>query len=242
MILTSATNPRIKEVVKLHTTKGRKEANRFILEGKRALTSTSLQLETLFCTEEQYPFAQTLTKDIILVTYSLMKKISTTKSPSGLLGIFHIPPNPPSYLLTPGIVLAHITDPGNMGTLIRTAAACNLQSVVIIEGCDPWSPKVVQASAGSSVNLFQWSWEELLSHKKALQLTALVVKNGAPPSSIYPSKALIIVGNEAHGIPPHWLEQCDKQITLPMPGETESLNAAIAGSIAMYLTFVMQLD
>ena len=237
IIITSATNPRIKEVVKLHTAKGRSDANKCIIEGKRAL-STNLTLDTLFCTEEHLDYAKTITNKIIMVPDSLMQKISTLKSPSGLLGIFRIPENPPSHLLTPGLVLVNITDPGNMGTLIRTAAACNLQSVVIIEGCDPWSPKVLQSSAGASLNLFEWSWEELHTHKKDLQLIALVVTGGEDPSHIDPSRALILVGNEAHGIPQDWLEQCNKQITLPMPGGTESLNAAVAGSIALYLTFI----
>ena len=238
MKITSATNHKIKYVVTLHTAKGRKHAKRCIIEGKRALSSTSLTLETLFCTEALLPLAQTLTDHPIIVPETLMEKISTVKSPSGILGIFPIPDNPPIHLLTPGLVLANITDPGNMGTLIRTAAACNLKSVIIVDGCDPWSPKVLQSTAGASVNLFQWTWVELLSHKKDLQLTALVVKQGELPAKIDSTRALIVVGNEAHGIPPEWLEQCDQQITLPMPGDTESLNAAVAGSIALYLTFV----
>ena len=157
MIITSATNPKTKNVVKLHSAKGRKEAQRCIIEGKRALSTTTLTIETLFCTEAQLLFAESLSKNIILVPDSLMQKISTTKSPSGLLGIAHIPEPPNPNLFTPGLVLANITDPGNMGTLIRTAAACNITSVVIIDGCDPWSPKVVHASVGTSVNLFRWS-------------------------------------------------------------------------------------
>lgn len=242
MNITSAANPHIKEVVKLHTAKGRKEAGRFIIEGKRALSTAvkHLKLHTLFATDAELPYAQSLSDNVIIIPDALMKKISTTKTPSGVLGVAQIPPNTLLNQLSSGLVLANIADPGNMGTLIRTAAACALDTVVIIEGCDPWSPKVVQSSAGTIclVKLIQCSWEELCAHKNELTLAALVVSGGRSPSTLDPHKSLIIVGNEAHGIPPEWLNECDEKITLPMPGGTESLNAAIAGSIVMYKVHV----
>ena len=168
-----------------------------------------------------------------------MKKVSTTHTPSGILGVFTIPDEPAQDTLTPGLVLAKISDPGNMGTLIRTAAACNLKSVVLIEGCDPWSPKVLQAAVGTNATLqiFRWSWEELLQRKRELKLYGLVVRDGKPPLTLEASQALLVIGNEARGIEKEWLKDCDELITLPMPGSTESLNAAVAGSIAAYLTF-----
>ncbi len=242
--ITSATNPFIKRVVKLHTAQERAQVKQCIIEGKRSLATAreKLSLDTLFCTEQQLSVAQTIAAEykIIIVPDSLMKKISTTKSPSGLLGIFTIPPTPEPDQLSPGLVCAQIHDPGNMGTLIRTAVACNISSIVIIEGADPWSPKVIHASAGTiaQVQLFQWSWEELLTYKKNLQLYALVVQGGKPPSTIEKSQALLVVGNEAHGIPSEWINDCDEMITLSMPGATESLNAAVAGSITLYLSFI----
>ncbi len=124
-----------------------------------------------------------------------------------------------------------------MGTLIRTAAAMNKKTIVCVESVDPWNPKVVQATAGAigSVNIFCINWDELLLNKKNLSLCALVAINGKNPDTVNLQNSLIVVGNEAHGIPEQWIAACDTQITLPMPGKFESLNAAVAGSIALYL-------
>lgn len=242
--ITSPTNPLIKKIVRLHTSAERKRLGLCIIEGQRAL-STALQkvaLERLYCTESMLSHAHNLaqTHQITVVSNGVMKKISTAASPSGLLGIIPIPKNPSKALLTPGLVLAEITDPGNMGTLLRTAVAFNIHSVVVIGGCDPWSPKVIQATAGTSVHLkiFNWEWETLISSKKDLKLYALVVKGGKNTKTIDADKALLVIGNEARGLQESWLQQCDTLITLPMPGNAESLNAAVAGSIAAYLTFV----
>jgi TrmH family RNA methyltransferase len=126
-----------------------------------------------------------------------------------------------------------------MGTLIRSAIAMGIKSVVIVEGTDPWSPKVIQASAGTIIqaNVFQIGWDQLIKNKKNLKLCALVVKGGKKPNQIDFKDILLVVGNEANGIPDNWLSKCEEKMTLPMPGNTESLNAAIAGSIALYLAF-----
>ena len=162
-----------------------------------------------------------------------MKKLSQASTPSGILGIFEIPEK--SEKLTSGIVLAQISDPGNMGTLIRTAAAMDLKTVVIVEGADPWSFKVVQSTAGNiaMVNVFQWNWDKLLQKKKGFNLIALVVKNGKILKK--EENFLLVVGSEAHGIPKKWINDCNQLVTLDMPGKIESLNASIAGAIAMYL-------
>lgn len=176
-----------------------------------------------------------------LVTEPVMNKMSPSVTPSGILGVFEIPKNPPLTSLSDGIVLAHIADPGNMGTLIRTAAAMNVSSVVIVDGVDPYSPKVIQASAGclALVNLFCIDWKTLVHGAKQAQLTlvALVVTGGQNPEKISLKKSLLVVGSEAYGIPGEWLKDCNQAMTLPMPGKTESLNAAIAGSIALYLAY-----
>ena len=113
----------------------------------------------------------------------------------------------------------------------------NKKTVIVIEGVDPWNPKVVQASAGTIglVTIFQLSWQQLLKNKKTHKLCALVISNGKKSEDIDFKNMLLIVGSEAHGIPPAWIDQCEEKLTLPMPGRLESLNAAVAGSIALYL-------
>ena len=85
------------------------------------------------------------------------------------------------------------------------------------------------------VSLFCINWHDLVLHKKSISLCALVATHGKNPHEVALKDALIVIGNEANGIPQQWIEQCDEKITLPMPGNFESLNAAVAGSIALYL-------
>ena len=250
--ITALQNPTIKHVVSLHSSKNRVLFGQFIAEGLRTIQTmlsakkNSLKLINLFCTPNTADLAQDLAKNsavitndlIIVVSELVMKKMSTNSTPSELLAIFEINMQiKQDITLTPGLVLAHIADPGNMGTLIRTCAAMGYQTVVVIEGVDCYSPKVIQASAGTiaQINLYQLTWQELLAYKKDLNLCALVVLGGKSPNELDLKKSLIIVGNEANGLPEQYLANCSQQLTIPMPGGTESLNAGIAGSIALYL-------
>jgi len=243
-VISSTHNEQIKSVVALHLPKGRLQQQRFIAQGFitcSTLVQAGMQVQELYVTQELQREAFKLAPEplIALVDDHVMNKISTVTTPSGLVAVFALPENPSPELLGPGLVLANITDPGNMGTLIRTAVAMNVQSIVIVDGVDPWSPKVVQASAGTigRANLFVWPWDTLVRNKKDLTLCALVVSGGENPHTVATQKALLVVGNEAHGLTAQQCADCDTQITIPMPGNTESLNAAVAGSIALYLAF-----
>lgn len=239
----SHTSAIVKRVIGLQNAKNRQEEQLFLAEGWRICTTLIEAGSTciyLFYTKEAAGQISTLTKigNKLLVDASTMKKMSSTVSPSGILGVFKIPYQPENRpLTTPGLVLAQVQDPGNMGTLIRTAAAMNVRTVVVVEGCDPWNPKVIQASAGTigMGHIISLSWQELIQRKGALPLSALVVENGKPMHEVNVHDSLLVIGNEARGIPEEWLKDCTELVTLPMPGGTESLNAAVAGSIALYL-------
>ena len=242
--ITSRQNQEIKDLVKLKLQKERKKQNKFLAEGIRVcktLIEAGSTLENLYITENMLDKAKklTLADKITVVSEPVMAKISSVSTPSGILGVFQIPlpPPPRANTLTPGLILAQISDPGNMGTLIRSCTAMGFTSVVTIEGAYPWSPKVVQASAGqiASVNIFRWTWQEVLKNKGTLQLIALVIKGGKDPKDMDLQNSLLVVGSEAHGIPEQWINDCNAILTIPMPGKTESLNAAVAGSIALYL-------
>jgi len=240
--ITSLTNPFIKSVVALHDAKGRKEQGLFLADGVRICTTllaSKISLHTLLVTEPFYEQGVALAGDrCIRVSQKVMEKVSPQSSASGILGIFEIPEPPAIDTLSSGLVMAGISDPGNMGTLFRTAVAFGVHSVVVVGGADPYNPKVVQASAGTlgMVSLFEFSWETLEkeAHEKGLTLAALVMKGGESPAELDAKKALLIVGSEAHGIPTEWFAHIDQKITLPMPGGTESLNAALAAGIALY--------
>jgi RNA methyltransferase, TrmH family len=245
--ITSRVNETVKEVCDLHDSKGRKAQHQFIAEGTRACTTlikSGMKVTQLFVTEDHIELAQKLVDDffITLVDPTVMNKLSAATTPSGMLGTFAIP-SPLAFAdLSAGLVLAQINDPGNMGTLIRTAAAMNIKNIVLVEGADVWSPKVVQASAGAiaQVKIMTTNWESLIKWKKDLRICALVVKGGKAPQELDAKNMLLVVGNEANGIQKEWLRDADDFMTIPMPGKIESLNAAVAGSIALYLAFGKQ--
>ncbi len=238
--ITSVQNELIKTITKLHSSKGRKEQKKFLAEGTRVLKSFAYNNWSpieLFTTEQMAEDAQNLFKqEPIIVSNHVMAKISAATTPSGIVAVFSYPKS--SSTVYSGLVLSNITDPGNMGTLLRSAAAFGSKSAVIVDGCDPFSPKVIQASAGAVAHLIilQWSWKQLIKNTQNFTLCALVVKGGQPPQNLKSNKnLLLVVGNEAHGLSPDQIADCKTHITLPMNKNTESLNAAIAGSLALYL-------
>jgi len=243
--ITALQNDLIKHVASLQGSKARIKSQEFVAEGLRTIQTmlqpnSNLVLTTLFCTDQTVQLAQTLVpeRQIVIVSELIMQKLSTNSSPADLLAVFKQRQLDPKVAqLTPGLVLAQIADPGNMGTLIRTAVAMGYKTVVIVEGCDHYNPKVIQASAGTIglINIFKLSWPELLEHKHDLNLCSLIVQNGQKPNDLNLKNSLIIVGNEANGLPENWVKDCTQKLTIPMPGQTESLNAAVAGSIALYL-------
>lgn len=246
-IVSSLENPLVKRAVALQHKKFRAEYKQCLVEGLRAIT-TCLQagwsLEQIFILEEmllELP-EHFDAYNVVVVSDGLMKKMSRMVTPAGILAIFYTPIPARLNTLEPGLVLAQLQDPGNAGTLIRTAAALGLKTVVFVESVDSWSPKVIQASAGTIalVNVYTISWQELVAHKGNSKLCALVVSGGKSITTGTHNR-LFVIGSEAHGLPQTWLEQCDELITLPMPGGTESLNAAVAGSIALYVAYLQQL-
>ncbi len=238
--ITSLTNVAIKKVVTLHSPKGRAQHQEFIVEGFRALSAFAqggwIPTE-IYCLESKIHEVQELFKKAVLtvVPAHVLEKLSTTNAPCGVVAVFAIKPTPAVEKLTAGIVLAQIQDPGNAGTLIRSAVAFGYKSVVVIEGCDPYSPKVVQATAGTlaHIRIFQWTWQQLLDNKNNLKLCALVL-DGEQNPSVSHTDTLFVVGNEAHGLPGSWITASDTTMTIPLSTGAESLNAAVAGSIALY--------
>lgn len=232
-------NEGIKQIATLQTKKGRIQLQQFVAEGTRicsTLIESPIKCVQLCVTENLLAEAQNLLPDdfITIISEPCLKKISSAKTPSGIVGIFAIPPSIKRKKLEPGIVLANITDPGNMGTLIRSSVAFGHPQIVVVDGVDAWNPKVVQASAGiiGFAQIIEVSWHELVEHPDRPKLAALVPKNGTPSKQ---KDMLLVIGNEAHGLPETWINKCETKISLPMPGNIESLNAAVAGSIALYM-------
>ncbi|MCB1258040.1 MAG: RNA methyltransferase, partial [Microthrixaceae bacterium] len=138
------------------------------------------------------------------------------------------------------LVLVDVADPGNVGTMLRAAEASGCAGVVVAgDSTDPFSPKVVRASAGSlfrlPVHLAGDPVETLESIRSVgLRALATVVGEGRAPEDIELCGSAIVIGNEAHGLDREIVDACDGTITVPMTGRVESLNAAMAATIVLF--------
>ena len=238
MHLTSTDNPQVKRIVALHDGAGRREAGCFLVEGRRAIAGfldAGWQPSLLLVREELD--VPTGWSEVVTTSPRVAAKVSAAVTASGYAAVFPIPVSPPLRPEMGGLILVGIADPGNLGTLLRTAAAFAITDVVLVGGADPYAPKVVQASAGAlaSVRLHALADPAALS---GAVLCALVPRGGQAQAELTRGPRWLVVGGEADGIPESWLSVCAERLTLSMPGPTESLNAAIAGAIGMWEMFV----
>jgi TrmH family RNA methyltransferase len=240
-VIQSLVNEKIKHVVALQKASYRKEHGQFVAQGDKVcqtLLGTGFELVSAYMTESAFSDYPNLfsEKKLTLVSAAVMKKMSTVQTPTGIVAIFQIPKSN-GDLSANSVLLYNIQDPGNLGTLIRTAAAMKFDHVILIGGADVYQPKVVQACAGTLgyVNIVQTEWSTLRVNHKNLKFCALVVDNGKSEQDIALKDYVLVLGNEGQGLPDQVIDSCDAQMTIAMPGNTESLNVAIAGAIAMFL-------
>lgn len=168
--------------------------------------------------------------EVLRVGAAVLARISGTETPQGVVAVVAVPEAevPPDGGL---LVAWGVSDPGNVGTLIRSAAAFRL-GFAAGPGCaDPWGPKVVRAGAGAHFRTPIVRVADL-GGLGARTIVAAVARGGDPPASLRGAgAAAVLVGDEAAGLPAEVEAAADRRITIPMPGGTESLNAAVAGSI-----------
>ncbi len=241
MIIQSAQNPKIKHLVQLKNKSYRLKHQEFIAQGFKTcktLVEADFKLISIFMTESNYLQYQTdfLINETYVVTDEIMKKISTTTTPTGIVGIFAIKEQD-FVATTNGVALIEIQDPGNLGTIIRSASAMGIEAIYIIGSVDMYNPKVIQATTGTLKNLkiITCSWEFFKNNIGSTGLCALVVASGKNPEQIDLKNNILVIGNEGQGLSKNIIKDCTEQMTIPMHGKAESLNAAIAASIAMYL-------
>lgn len=178
-------------------------------------------------------------EEVFLTTPPVLKKLIGLPSYEPIAAEFPLPT--PSELEGAGplLVLDAIRDPGNMGTLLRTALGMGWQGVFLLPTCvDPFHDKVIRASRGALFQLpwRQGDWRELLlfQKKQALKLYVADIEGTPLKKATLDTKALLLLSNEARGVSEECKELGEK-ITIPMPGGTESLNVAVAGSILMFM-------
>lgn len=245
----------IKQYKALATKKGRREAGRFLVEGERAIQQIMAirpdAIAEIVVTDQQrsrydeYP--------VRVATGRQFEAICLTKTPQGVLavvrepdGIYtdHLPIAVGSHVL----LLEDVQDPGNVGTLIRTAAAFNYSGVILSDQCaDPLAPKSAQAASGAMLSVWIRRTGVYLKLVKDLRdqgyLVATADVRGEDEPSVVRdrSRLLLALGNEAAGPSPDLIALSDRRFRIPVRGErAESLNVAACGAIAMYVSSALR--
>lgn len=241
--ITSLDNPLVKRLRRLHEVRHRRTDGAFLVEGVRAIAAFLGRgwqpVELVLAQEVELPL-EWATWTVTRASTAVLAKLSQANTPSGYLAVFALPAAPALDRAAGGLVLHGIADPGNLGTLIRCAAAFAIKQVVLVGGSDPFAHKVVQASAGELVmiDVHRYDAEQgLEALAGGAPCCALVVRGGSDPLDLPRKPRWLVVGSEAHGLDEAALAACAERVTLPMPGGTESLNAAMAGAIACYALF-----
>ena len=237
-VITAPDNPLIKRLAQLADPAGRREQQAFLAEGLRLIDGfiqAGWQPLHLFVREDLD--VPSTWPPVVRVSARVVQRLSSAATASGFIAVFALPTPPTLDPAAGGMVLTGVADPGNVGTLIRSAAAFGMRQILLDGGADPYGSKAIQASAGAlALVAVHRGGGELL--QGGAPCCALVVSGGQPPAAMVHGPRWLVVGGEANGVPPPWLTICREFMTLPMPGGTESLNAAIAGSIAAYVLSV----
>ena len=172
--------------------------------------------------------------ELLLTDERGLKKVAGTDTPRGPVAVIRVPldskPTSSSILVSCGV-----SDPGNVGTLIRTARAFGWGFAYTEGTADPWSPKVLRAGAGAQFGTPVSSLEDL-TELSALgyEAVATVPSGGVDPSRLEVARPAVLVGEEASGLDTETIDAANHVVTVPMPGGTESLNAAVAAGIVLY--------
>jgi RNA methyltransferase, TrmH family len=233
-------NPRVAEAARLHRARDRRATGKTILEGPSLLAealAAGVTPEAVFAHLGDEVTAKLATDhgfELILVESAALARVTGTGTPRGPAAIIAIPPPAPPTGRNM-IVAWGMSDPGNVGTLIRTAAAFDWDFGYTEGTADPWAPKVLRAGAGGHFRLNTTPVESIQTLEDVgLTTVATVVSGGARPADVPPGRYALLVGEEAPGLPPDVVEQSAHKVTIPMPGGMESLNAAMAAGIVIY--------
>lgn len=234
MLITSKSNPIIKAVSALADKKFRKLYNQYIVEGikpVRECIEAGCEIERIICVEGLEGF-----DGATVVSESVFKSISSEKTPQGVLAVVKMPQHSLKPPQKSCLLLDCLQDPGNLGTVIRTANAAGYDEIYMISCTDPYSPKAVRASMSGIffVKIYQGSKEEILDTLKGVPLICADM-NGENIFEFNPPKSFCLcIGNEGSGISNEITEQASYTVSIPMRSTCESLNAAVSAGIAMY--------
>ena len=240
--ITSRKNPLLQQVRKLLTSrKEREKAGLFVSDGTKLLEEAvkyAAGLHTVILSEGVEAEIPEGVR-VVRVPEDVMASISPMEAPQGALFLCRLP-EPARFAPKPGMLLLDgIQDPGNIGTILRTADALDVP-VVLLEGCaDPYSHKVVRSSMGAvfRTDVFQSDWNSICGACKAAGIPVAVTALSDRAKDIRDadlSQMAVVIGSEGRGVRKEVLENCDHELIIPMNPHCESLNAAVAATICMW--------
>lgn len=248
--ITSLQNQLVKKTAELKQKKYRELTGTFFLEGKRAVEEAleaDWQLFAVFCTEENIAQAENFggKAPSYEVDEKVMSKIAATESPQGIGAVVKMKDYGPLENLKfeegTVLVLDGVRDPGNVGTIIRTADAAGVKAVVLLdETVDLYNPKVIRSTMGSLFHIPVYTKvteEELTKWAKAQEAQIWATSlDGATDlfTEKWPRATVLVMGSEAEGVRRSLQQAADKRIFIPMQGRAESLNVAVATGICLF--------
>jgi RNA methyltransferase, TrmH family len=207
-----------------------------LIEGPHLLAeaeSAGADVRTVFSADPQTVVPQGA--ELVAVGDAALDRLSGTMSPRGPVAVIGIPDSVP-VTTEHGLVLYGLADPGNVGSLIRTAAAFGVGVIVGPGTADPWSPKTLRAAAGGHFHTtieVAPDIDPAALEARGWQVVSTVVSGGVHPDELGAGRYAVMIGDEARGLPPE-VAQSGLAVTIPMPGGTESLNAAAAGAVVLF--------
>ena len=251
--ITGKNNDLIKGIKKLlSSSKERKDKGLFVIEGARLVfdvLNSFYRVETFLVTEDSYEKYKSQCDEMILradksyiISNDISIKLSETKSSQGVFAVCNMADN--SFTAEQGkkyIALDNVQDPGNLGTIIRTAEALGIDGVLVGSGCDIYNSKALRASMGSMLRVNVNQIIDLEKELNNLKANGFMIYGTVPDSSAkaitdidFSNGGICVIGNEANGISNEIKNLCNELITIKMLGRAESLNASVAASITMW--------
>ncbi len=245
-MITSMSNDFVKHLKKLQTKKSyRHECGEFVLEGIKPVTDGINFVKTVIAGESFDTDKIPKNADVQILSDKIIKEISDTKSPQGIMALCRMPDVGLSELPTEKSVIVFcdgVSDPGNLGTIIRTADAAGCSGVVLSGCADLYNPKTVRSTMSSLFNVRLCICDDGIAALKHFKKNFMQVTGTSPRAenllykTDFAESEVIVIGNEANGISDEVLTICDKYVKIPMFGKAESLNASVAAALVIYET------
>ena len=241
--ITSRQNPLLRQVKKLQTSRAFREASGlFVGDGTKLLEEAARWcpgLHTVIAADGVQLCALPQQVRLVRVPTDVMESVSQMQAPQGALFLCRIPQPRPLELPEGCLVLDGIQDPGNLGTILRTADALEVP-IVLTEGCaDPYSPKTVRASMGAVFRTQPQRSSRIAviqaCRERGVELIATALSDKSCDIRQAPlERAAVVIGSEGRGVSADFLAETDCQVVIPMNARCESLNAAVAATIVMW--------